>query len=161
MKALTVLVMLLLLAGCGAKQTIRHLPSQQWKSETTQTIRMRYLDFQYLVQARGHEVAISAEAYPVVTALPEWASWYGEILLTLYVADSYGNVLAAAPLTLTPRPLKREGALPLSVQLDLGTKRDQPLFISFGYRLALCDASSTNAASGGKRVLVSEMALEE
>ena len=76
----------LLLAGCSGL-SVRHLPSNPWKNEASQNIQMRYLAFQYQVIPVGNELGIVAEAYPVVDKLPDWASWYGEILLSGYVSD--------------------------------------------------------------------------
>ena len=102
----------------------------------------------------GNELGIVAEAYPVVDKLPDWASWYGEILLSVYVSDEYGRVLASKDTVLVPRPLNREAGLPLEVSLDLGTNRH-----SFGYRLVLTDTQPDSGA--GRRILVSERALEK
>ena len=128
----------LLLAGCSGL-SVRHLPSNPWKNEASQNIQMRYLAFQYQVIPVGNELGIVAEAYPVIDKLPDWASWYGEIMLSVYVSDEYGRVLASKDTVLVPRPLNREAGLPLEVSLDLGTNRHQPLSISFGYRLVLTD----------------------
>ena len=122
----------LLLAGCSGL-SVRHLPSNPWKNEASQNIQMRYLAFQYQVIPVGNELGIVAEAYPVIDKLPDWASWYGEIM--------------------------REAGLPLEVSLDLGTNRHQPLSISFGYRLVLTDTQPDGTA--GRRMLVSERALEK
>lgn len=155
---LFVLLGLLLLAGCSGL-SIRHLPSNPWKNEVSQTLEMRYLSFQYQVIPMGNALGIVAEAYPVIDKLPDWASWYGEISLSVYVSDAEGRVLASRDLTRVPRPLYREAGLPLEVKLDLGTNRYQPLFLSFGYRLVLTDARPD--AAGEKRILVSEKALEK
>jgi len=116
----------LLLAGCSGL-SVRHLPSNPWKNEASQNIQMRYLAFQYQVIPVGNELGIVAEAYPVIDKLPDWASWYGEIMLSVYVSDEYGRVLASKDTVLVPRPLNREAGLPLEVSLDLGTNRHQPL----------------------------------
>ena len=143
----------LLLAGCSGL-SVRHLPSNPWKNEASQNIQMRYLAFQYQVIPVGNELGIVAEAYPVIDKLPDWASWYGEIMLSVYVSDEYGRVLASKDTVLVPRPLNREAGLPLEVSLDLGTNRHQPLSISFGYRLVLTDTPPDGTA--GRRMLVSE-----
>ena len=122
----------LLLAGCSGL-SVRHLPSNPWKNEASQNIQMRYLAFQYQVIPVGNELGIVAEAYPVIDKLPDWASWYGEIMLSVYVSDEYGRVLASKDTVLVPRPLNREAGLPLEVSLDLGTNRHQPLSISYGH----------------------------
>lgn len=148
----------LLLAGCSGL-SVRHLPSNPWKNEVSQTLTMRYLAFQYQVIPVDSQLGIVAEAYPVIDKLPDWASWYGEISLSVYVCDERGTVLAMQETPLVPRPLNREGGLPLEVTLDLGTKRYQPLFVSFGYRMVLTDAQPNDKP--GRRILVSEKALEE
>lgn len=148
----------LLLAGCSGL-SVRHLPSNPWKNEASQNIQMRYLAFQYQVIPVGNELGIVAEAYPVIDKLPDWASWYGEIMLSVYVSDEYGRVLASKDTVLVPRPLNREAGLPLEVSLDLGTNRHQPLSISFGYRLVLTDTQPDGTA--GRWMLVSERALEK
>ena len=76
----------LLLAGCSGL-SVRHLPSNPWKNEASQNIQMRYLAFQYQVIPVGNELGIVAEAYPVIDKLPDWASWYGEIMLSVYVSE--------------------------------------------------------------------------
>ena len=94
---------ILLLAGCSGL-SVRHLPSNPWKNEASQSIQMRYLAFQYQVIPVGNELGIVAEAYPVIDQLPDWASWYGEIVLSVYVSDGQGRVLASRDITLVPRP---------------------------------------------------------
>ena len=143
----------LLLAGCSGL-SVRHLPSNPWKNEASQNIQMRYLAFQYQVIPVGNELGIVAEAYPVIDKLPDWASWYGEIMLSVYVSDEYGRVLASKDTVLVPRPLNREAGLPLEVSLDLGTNRHQPLSISFGYRLVLTDAG---IGKGARKIGVPHM----
>ncbi len=149
---------ILLLAGCSGL-SVRHLPSNPWKNEASQTLSMRYLAFQYQVIPVENRLGIVAEAYPVVDKLPDWASWYGEICLDVYVSDEWGRVLATREVSLVPRPLNREAGLPLEVTLDLGTDRYQPLFVSFGYRLVLTDTQPNEKAA--RRILVSEKALEQ
>ena len=105
----------LLLAGCSGL-SVRHLPSNPWKNEASQNIQMRYLAFQYQVIPVGNELGIVAEAYPVIDKLPDWASWYGEIMLSVYVSDEYGRVLASKDTVLVPRPLNREAGLPLETR---------------------------------------------
>ncbi len=153
-----ILVGMLFLNGCVG-QTVRHLPSNAWKDETTQVITMRYLSFQYQVAPAGRELQITAEAYPDVLALPDWASWYGEIALNIYLADEDGRVLAQQEQKLGPRPLKRESALPLEARFELGTNRDRPLYVSFGYRLTLMDMPP--GAPSTRKILVTESALEK
>ena len=120
---------------------------------------MRYLSFQYQVAPAGRELQITAEAYPDVLALPDWASWYGEIALNIYLADEDGRVLAQQEQKLGPRPLKRESVLPLEARFELGTNRDRPLYVSFGYRLTLMDMPPD--APSTRKILVTESALEK
>ena len=148
----------LLLVACSGL-SIRHLPSNSWKNEPSQTLQMRYFSFQYQVIPMGNELGVVAEAYPVVENIPDWASWYGEIRLSVYISDADGRVLAAQDVDMFPRPLNREGGIPVEVRLDLGTNRYQPLFVSFGYHLVLMDARPEGPVH--RRVLLSEKALEQ
>lgn len=155
---LFLLMGMLLLAGCSG-QTVRHLPSNLWKTEQPQKLQMRYLSFEYQVVRMEDGLGIVAEAYPVISRLPDWASWYGEISLSIYVADEQGKVLASQDTVLVPRPLQREASLPIEARFDLGTNSQQPLFVSFGYRLVLTDTVPTS--SSARRTLITESALEE
>lgn len=157
-RLVAVLIGLAVLVGC-AGLSARHLPRQEWKSEATQTLPLRYLTFQYRVLPLGDEVGVVAEAYPDVSRLPDWASWYGEIVVEVYLTDGDGQVIESSESVLLPRPLDREAGLPVEARFDLGTARQQPLFVSFGYRLALTDGRPDDGA--GRRVLVSEGALEQ
>lgn len=156
LRTLVLFTGILLLVGCSGL-SVRHLPSNQWKGEVAQTLPMRYLSFQYQVVPVEDEVGVVAEAFPVVNQLPDWASWYGEIVLSVYVADATGKVLASQEKILVPRPLNREAGLPVEARFELGTGRKQPLFVSFGYRLVLTDAPGPEA----RKVMVMEGALEE
>ncbi len=159
MKYLLMLALVgMLLCGCTGR-TVQHLPSNLWHGETAQAIAMRYLSFQYHVEPVGRDLHIVAEAYPEALALPDWALWYGEIYLSIYLADEEGNVLAQHEERLEPRPLRREAALPLEARFELGTNRDRPLYVSFGYRVMLTDMPPEIPA--GRRLLLSEGALEE
>ena len=149
------LLALFVLTGC-ASSTVRHLPRQQWKTGIPQQLAMRYLTFQYQVTDRGEEVVVNAEVFPEVGRLPDWASWYGEIVISIYVADEDGKVLSCVDHVLAPRPLNREGALPVEAVFDLGTARHQPLSVSFGYRVQLMDAETDPA----HKTLVAEQALK-
>lgn len=161
MKYLAALVLMgmLLSVGCTKGQTVQHLPTNLWHDASSQAISMRYLSFQYRVEPVGRDVRIIAEAYPEALALPDWASWYGETYLHIYIADEDGNVLAQQMQKLEPRPLHREASLPLDATFDLGTNRDRPLYVSFGYQLTLMDMPPGNP--NRHRLLVSEGALAE
>lgn len=135
---------LLLGAGC-AGQSAAHLPLSQWKSAGLQTVQMRYLSFQYQVVRSGNETEILATAYPVIQRLPDWASWYGQIELSVYITDDKGIVLMEKKVALLPRPLQREGGLPVEVAFDLGLRSGDPLFITFGYNLVLTDTKPEKA----------------
>lgn len=150
------LMLATLLGGC-APASVSHLPRQQWKTESPQQLGMRYLAFQYHVSENDDQLIVNAEVFPEIGKLPDWASWYGEFVISVYVSDEEGKVLAAVDNVLTPRPLNREGGVPIEAVFDLGTSRNQPLYVSFGYRLQLMDAE-TNPAH---RTLVAEQALRQ
>ena len=137
--------------------SVRHLPSNPWKNEASQNIQMRYLAFQYQVIPVGNELGIVAEAYPVIDKLPDWASWYGEIMLSVYVSDEYGRVLASKDTVLVPRPLNRSQTL--EVSLDLGTNRHPSRFRSPSDTVWCLRTQPDGTA--GRRMLVSERALEK
>lgn len=149
---------LVVLVGC-AGLSVRHLPRQEWKTEETQTLPLRYVTFRYRVLPLGEEVGVTAHAYPDRAQLPDWASWYAEITLDVYLTDGEGRVIASSRSTLLPRPLDPEAGLPVEARFDLGTARSQPLFAAFGYRLTLTDGRPESG--GARRVSVSEEALEQ
>lgn len=142
--------------GCSG-QSAKHLPCARWESIAPQTVRMRHLLFRYQVVPVGDEVGVMAESSPRPDRLPDWAAWYGEIGLDIYITDENGTVLARQGVTLPPRSLDPEAALPVQARFNLGTNAGRPLFVAFGYRLILADAPPDAAT---RKILVAEGALE-
>lgn len=142
--------------GCSG-QSAKHLPHARWESAVPQTVLMRHLLFRYRVAPAGDEIDVAAEAYPQPDRLPDWASWYGEIGLDIYITDENGTVLARQGAVLPPRPLDPQAGLPVQARFNLGTNVRQPLFVAFGYRLILADAAPDRAV---RKILAAEGALE-
>lgn len=146
----------LVLAACST-QSADHLPYARWESTAPQTVRMRHLLFRYQVVPVGNEVGVMAEASPLPDRLPDWAAWYGEIGLDIYITDENGTVLARESTVLPPRPIDLRESLPVQARFDLGTHAGHPLFVAFGYRLALIDGPPDLAR---RKVLAAEAALD-
>lgn len=145
-----------MLAACST-QSADHLPYARWESTAPQTVRMRHLLFRYQVVPVGDEVGVTAEASPLPDRLPDWAAWYGEIGLDIYITDENGTVLARESAALPPRPLDPREPLPVEARFDLGTHVRQPLCVAFGYRLTLMDAAPDMAR---RKMLAAEAALD-
>lgn len=148
----------LLMAGCGG-MTASHLPRNPWHGEASQRLEMRYLTFHYetTLAEDGDVLLVTGEAFPDVTRLPDWASWYGEASVSVYLVDSEGRVLSVQKTHLKPRPLDREAGFPIKASFTLGVTR-QPLHIAFGYSLSLLNGKP---GENVRRILVAEGALEK
>lgn len=152
------LLVCLLMAGC-AGMTASHLPRNPLRGEATQRLEMRYLTFHYeaiLIESEN-VLTVTGEAFPEVTRLPDWASWYGESSVSVYLVDSDGRVLSVEETRLEPRALNREAGFPVKASFDLGLIR-QPLHIAFGYSLTLLNGNPNEVV---RRILVTEGALEK
>lgn len=158
MKRFAAVLLALLLTAC-AGLSVSHLPRNPYRDETPQRLEMRYVSFQYQAQRDSDMLRIEGEAYPDVTRLPDWASWYGEIYVAVYLVDSEGRVLSMQETTLPARPLDREDGFRVSADFDLGTASQQPLNITFGYRLSLTDGKPESKQEQ-RRTFVTEGALE-
>lgn len=151
------LVLCLLLSACGGLST-RHLPKKPWLGASPQRIEMRYVAFNYETSFEEGLFHVTGEAFPDVNRLPDWASWYGDIQIAVYLVDSEGRVIDSSEQILPARALHREAGLPLDVTLEPGTASQQPLHITFGYRLFLLDKKPEEST---RRTLVAEGALED
>lgn len=154
---LPLLLLLCLLTAC-AGMTTRHLPRKPFHNNTVQSLEMRYVTFQYHTQSENGTLSVRGEVFPDVTQLPDWASWYDEIYVAIYLVDDEGRVLDTHETTLTAQPLNREGGFPVLGSFELGTYAARPLHLTFGYKLSLTDAKP-NATPAQRRTFVSETAL--
>lgn len=149
----------LLLVAC-AGLSAGHLPRNPVRDEAPQRLEMRYVAFQYQARQDSGVLRVEGEAYPDVTRLPDWASWYGEIFVAVYLVDSEGRVLASHEEVLPARQLDREAGFPVAAEFELGTAAQQPLSLTFGYRLSLTDGQPGSGAEQ-RRTFVTEGALEK
>lgn len=147
-----------MLVACGGKST-GHLPKNPWRGDAPQRLEMRYVAFNYEAILQDDDtIQVSGEAFPDVTRLPDWASWYGEVHVAVYLVNGDGRVIDSQDQILPARALNREAGFPISATLTPGTARQQPLHITFGYRLSLLDNSP---AQSTRRTLVAEGALDD
>lgn len=159
MKRLAAVLCTLLLTAC-AGLSVSHLPRNAWRDETPQRLEMRHVAFQYQAQRNNEVLHVEGEAYPDITRLPDWASWYGEISVAVYLVDSEGRVLAKQQSTLPARELDREAGFPVVADFEIGTAAQQPLNIAFGYQLSLTDGKP-GSKQEQRRTFVTEGALEK
>lgn len=130
------LLMLVLLGGC-AHVDVSHLNSQPWKLDIRRTLEMEFMRFDYEVIPRTNSFGVRGMAYVKKSEVPVWAGWIGELWIQGYLSDSDGVVLAQGLQVFSPGILTEGKGLPFDFALKPDSLDAGPLFISFGYRMAL------------------------
>ncbi|WP_432735430.1 hypothetical protein [Maridesulfovibrio sp. FT414] len=133
----------LFLAGC-AHMDVSHLNNQPWKLEVSRTLEMEFVDFDYEIIPRKDSFGVRGMAYVKKSNVPMWAEWIGELWIQGYLSDNDGVVLAQGLQVFSPGKLEAGKGIPFDFELKPASLDAGPLFISFGYRMALSKTKDDN-----------------
>ncbi|WP_462324522.1 hypothetical protein [Desulfoplanes sp.] len=133
---LRVLVLVFLfLSGCSSL-SVQHLSPQPWTADTPSSLRLKFWDLSYRCSREDTTFDISGRAYPRTDRLPVWGTWLSKMVLTAYVSDIHGKVIARKSLGQEPGPLPPASGIPF--RFTLTTKKAVPdAAITFGYRMVV------------------------
>ncbi|CCO25360.1 hypothetical protein [Maridesulfovibrio hydrothermalis] len=130
-------------AGC-LHLGVSHLEKQPWKLETTRTMQMEFMKFDYEVVPRKDSFGVRGMAYVKKKNVPIWATWIGELWIQGYLSDQDGAVLAQGLQVFSPQALKEGKGIPFDFELKPDSLDSGQLFVSFGYRMSLSKTKDDN-----------------
>lgn len=158
--ALLLSLVLTLLAGC-ARQTVGHLARAQMQTDTPQTISLQYLRVTYQVVPQPDSVSVRGHASPVPGALPDWARWYEQLAVMIYISDAAGRVLTTVEYDYPPGAVHSDDAFPFERLFPLDAVGSGPLYVSFGYRMVTSEHEPVpDTGCSGRSLVVGEGALD-
>ena len=128
--------LLLFISGC-AQLGVSHLERQSWKLETPRTMDMEFVNLDYEIVPRKNSFGLRGMVYVKKDSVPLWAGWIGELWIQGYLSDMNGEVLAQGLQVFSPQNLEEGKGIPFDFELKPDQLDPGPLFISFGYRMAL------------------------
>ncbi len=99
---------------------------------------MQFWTFTYQCAPLKDGVGLHGMAYPNTDLFPNWAIWYDQLAFTAYLSDSTGKVVASSQVEFLPRKVDRDHPIPIEFRMTPDTQ-DQPLYVSFGYRMVLAE----------------------
>lgn len=135
-KCMVLACVLLFVSGC-AHLGVSHLERQSWKLETPRTMNMEFVNFDYEIVPRKDSFGLRGMAYVKKNSVPMWAEWIGELWIQGYLSDMDGEVLAQGLQVFSPQKLEAGKGIPFDFELKPEQLDSGPLYISFGYRMAL------------------------
>lgn len=124
------------LEGC-ASLDVSHLEQKPWKLNSSETVSMEFMKFEYQIVPRKDSFGMLGCAFIKKDAAPVWATWLGELWIQGYLSDADGHVLAKGLQVFSPRELEKETSIPFDFELKPDRLDAGPLFVSFGYRMVL------------------------
>ncbi|ACS79124.1 hypothetical protein [Maridesulfovibrio salexigens] len=137
------LILLFAISGC-VHLGVSHLERQSWKLETPRTIQMEFMTFDYEIVPRKDSFGLRGKAYVKKNNVPMWAGWIGELWIQGYLSDMDGEVLAQGLQVFSPEALEEGKGIPFDFELKPEMLDSGPLYISFGYRMALSKSREDN-----------------
>lgn len=142
---LAVLAFVVMAAGCS-QMSVRHLDRTPWATGEGKTLQLKFWRFEYAVEPREDGYRVHGEAYPVKETMPDWVDWIDELRMVAYISDASGKVLADDEYDVLPGPLRADRGVPVEFSLEADDAGDAPLFLTFGYRMALGKGKSSGVA---------------
>lgn len=137
------LLLFIAMSGC-AHLGVSHLDRQSWKLETSRTMDMEFMKFDYEIVPRKDSFGLRGAAYVKKNSVPMWAGWIGELWIQGYLSDMDGEVLAQGLQVFSPEKLEEGKGIPFDFELKPDQLDSGPLYISFGYRMALYKSREDN-----------------
>jgi hypothetical protein len=149
----------LFLCSCApVRQDVGHLRRDAWSLEEPRSLLVKFMRFDYQIQPVGGEVAgVKGWAYLDTGKLPEWAKWVESLVLTVYLSDPEGQVIAQESRSFLPRAASADEGVPFEFSLRPEQWGVRPLFVTFGYRVVLTEGRE--GAGGGQSFFASEDAI--
>ena len=139
----SLLILLFAISGC-AHLGVSHMKRQSWKLETPRTMQMEFMVFDYEIVPRKDSFGLRGKAYVKKNSVPMWAGWIGELWIQGYLSDMDGEVLAQGLQVFSPEKLEDGKGIPFDFELKPDQFDSGPLYISFGYRMALYKSREDN-----------------
>ncbi len=130
------LILTMIMSGC-VHLGVSHLQRQSWRLETPRTMQMEFMNFDYEIVPRKENFGVRGMAYVKKSNVPMWAGWIGELWIQGYLSDMDGNVLAQGLQVFSPEKLEDGKGIPFDFALKPDQLDSGPLYVSFGYRMAL------------------------
>ena len=156
--AVLTLAALLLWTCAPAPQNVGHLRRDAWSLQEPRSLIVKFMRFDYQIKPIGGEVAgVSGWAYLDTGKVPDWARWVESLVLTVYLSDSEGRVVAQNMRSFPARAASADEGVPFDFPLRPEQWGKRALFVTFGYRVVLTEGR--DAAGGRQTFFASEDAI--
>ena len=128
----------LLLAGCSGL-CVGHLDPGPWAVNATRAMDTRFWRFLYVAEPMRDGFGLRGTARMKPEELPGDMAWIEALRFVAYLSDARGEVVARAEEEYPPRPLAADDpcGVPFNFVLHPDTPVSAPLYVSFGYTMAL------------------------
>jgi len=136
----------LLLSGCGAKLSAKHLKLMPWQDGGSQKLYEKFMHFDFETEPEGDTFQVKGTAYAIKENLPLWADSVSDLSVFAYLCDEHGAVLKSASKRFPAQAITDKG-FPFQLDLKPGTQPSGGYFITFGYS-AMFGASTPPKAGG-------------
>ncbi|PKN08445.1 MAG: hypothetical protein CVU73_08375 [Deltaproteobacteria bacterium HGW-Deltaproteobacteria-8] len=141
------LVALVLWSCAPVQQTVGHMRRDAWSLEEPHSLIVKFMRFDYQIQPVGDVAGVKGWAYLDTSKVPAWARWVDSLVLTVYLSDPEGQVMAQDTRSFLPREASADEGVAFEFSLRPEQWGQRPLFVTFGYRVVLTEGRDVK---GGK-----------
>jgi hypothetical protein len=128
-------------------QTVGHMRRDAWSLEEPRSLIVKFMRFDYQIQPVGDVAGVKGWAYLDTGKVPDWAKWVDSLVLTVYLSDPEGQVVAQDSRSFLPRAARADEGVSFEFSLRPEQWGNRPLFVTFGYRVVLTEGRDV---PGGK-----------
>jgi hypothetical protein len=123
--------------GCSSL-SVHHLSPKVWNSDNPSRLSLKFWTIDYSCIRDGNRFEITGTALPVEDRFPTWSRWMSEMVITAYVCDPSGRVIAKKEFIQPPDFFPPSEGILFMLTLNTNKHIENP-FITFGYRMVVLD----------------------
>lgn len=126
-----------MLWGCSSL-SVHHLSPKVWNSDNPSRLSLKFWTIDYSCIRNGNRFEITGTALPRTERFPTWGRWMSEMVITAYVCDPSGKVIARKEYSPRPGFFPPAKGILFGFTLNTPKQQDNPS-ITFGYRMVILD----------------------
>lgn len=138
----------LALGGCTSKLTAAHLTVKPWEDGGSLKIYGKFMHFDLTTQPKDGDFQVKGTAWPIKENLPTWADTVEDLLLSAYLCDEKGNVLAKEQKAYPKQAITKDG-FPFDLRIKHPKQPSGGFFVAVGYRGMFTASKPPAAVSPG------------
>ncbi len=123
--------------GCSSLN-VHHLSPRVWNSDNPNRLILKFWTIDYACIRDGNRFEITGTALPIEKRFPTWGRWMSEMVITAYVCDASGRVVARKEYSPKPGFFPPPKGILFEFTLNTPKHQDDPS-ITFGYRMVILD----------------------